>query len=233
MNRIRWFRLGTKGELSSLARQLSSQVFALDEPVSSGFRIEKKDRTGLIGQFIHKRTVDQLVTLPSGEEFTQEVANIDITKFEIDASSSNVLLNTLDAPRSLTSFFSALSVATKFTCTVDPIEVDVDKWIQHIAKDRSTVAVTYLDIAGIVISGEVQARLALSGTSDVYEAMHEILGENKKGTVESAKIRFHFDEVSYVLELGRRATLKIPSGFPPHGIDILRKAMLLARPLER
>jgi len=193
------------------------------------FPLERNDKTGVSGQFINKRTVDQTVTLPSGEEFTQEVAIIDVTKFEINLNSSNFLLNIFDAPRSLTSFFSAFSAATNFTCTIDPIEIDIDKWVHYIDEDKSAVAVIYLDITGIIISGEVQARLALSGIVDVYRQMYEFLGGDKKGTIESAKIRFHFDGIFYVLELGRRATLKVPVGFPLHGIDVLRKAMLLAQ----
>lgn len=229
MNRIRWFRLGTKGDLNMLVRQLSSKVFALEEPVSSGFRIEKKDKAGFAGQFIHKRTVDQNITLPSGEEFVQEIASIDITKFGIDTNSSDVLLSTYDAPRSLTSFFSTLSEATNFTCTVDPIEVDVDQWVHHITTDRSAVSVTFLDTTGIVISHDIQARLAMSGSSDVYAAMLDFLGPTRKGVIESAKIRFLLDGCYYILELGRRATLKIPAGFPAQGVDILRRAMLLSR----
>lgn len=232
MNRIRWFRLGTKGDLDALALQMSSKVFALDEPVSSGFRIENKSRAELIGQFIHKRTVDQKVTLPSGEEFVQEIANIEITKFGIDSSSSDTLLYTYDAPRSLTSFFSALSEATKFSCTVEPIEVDVDRWIQHVSADQSDVSVTYVDVSGIVISGDIQARLAMSGSKDVYSAMREFLGTNCKGTIDSAKIRIQFGGSYFVLELGHRATLKVPAGFPTRGVDLLRSAMLLAKPIE-
>lgn len=233
MNRIRWFRLGIRGDLGTLASQLSSKVFALDEPVSAGFRIEYKDKDGLVGQFIHKRTADQTVTLPSGEEFVQEIATIEITKFGIDSSSFDVMLYTYDAPRSLTSFFSALSEATKFTCTVDPIEVDVDQWIRHVTTDRSAVSVTYLDISGIAISGDIQARLAMSGSKDVYSAMRDFLGPDKKGVIDSAKIRFQMDGSYYVLELGRRATLKTPAGFPTQGVAILRRSMLMARPNER
>lgn len=232
MNRIRWFRLGTKGDLSALAFQMSSKVFSLDEPISSGFRIEKEGRTELTGQFIYKRTVDQKVTLPSGEEFIQEIANIEITKFGIDFGSSDALLYTFDAPRSLTSFFSALSEVTKFSCTVEPIDVDVDRWIQHISASQSTVSVTYVDVAGIVLSGEIQARLAMSGSNDVYSAMQKFLGSNHKGTIDSARIRIQFAGSYFVLELGRRATLKVPAGFPHQCIDLIRHAMLLAKPRE-
>ena len=65
------------------------------------------------------------------------------------------------------------SKTTKFTCPVEPI--DVDRWIHLITTDKNAAFVIYLDIAGIFLSGEFQVRLALSGSKDVYGAMHKFL----------------------------------------------------------
>jgi hypothetical protein len=225
MSRTRWFKLIAKGELSVLLRQLSAKPFNLDEPISSGFRIEKKSKNSFFGQFIDKRTVDQIVLLPSGDEFKQEIATIEVTRFGVDTIKSEAFLYTCDGPRSLTPFLSNLSEATKFTCAVDPIEIDVSKWIDRIASELSGVA-TYLDITGIAISGEAQGRLAVSSKNDVHKAMRDFLGTNHSGTIENAKLRVMLDQKCYSVELGRRATLKTPTGFPYQGVEILRKAML-------
>src|SRR5690606_3572210 len=119
-------------DLGKIERQISARIFSLNEPVSSGFRVESKNSSGLLGQFVHKRTVVQKITLPSGEEFSQEIANIEIIKFGIDYSQDECLLYLIDPPRSTTPFFSALSEATQFDCTLDSIEVNVEKWIEHL-----------------------------------------------------------------------------------------------------
>lgn len=225
MNRIKWFRLTVKTELSTFARHLASKVFVLEDPVSAGFRIEKKSKDEIVGQFIYKKTFDQTVVLPSGQEFSQEVATIEVTRFAVCAMSSGLLLQTFDAPRSST-FLNALSEATKFTCTVEPIEVDVKQWVEQLDLIFNSVSAHYLDVTGIRISDSVQGRLALSGAGDVYSELREFLGSNTTGVVESAKIRLGFDGAHYMVELGRRAAIKAPAGLSFAAIDNIRKAML-------
>jgi hypothetical protein len=226
MKRIRWFRLSLRTELLAFARQLASKVFLLDEAVSSGFRIEKGDKSEIIGQFIHKKTFDQTVVLPSGEKFTQEVAAIEVTRFGVVTSPTGLLLYTSDAPRSITPFLSALSEVTKFGCVVEPLEIDISRWIDQVSFASGGVFATYLDVTGIKVSDSVQGRLALSGDSDVYGSLKEFLGPNVSGVIDSARIRLDFDGEYYMVELGRRAAVKVPAGFPSSALDAMREAML-------
>lgn len=227
MRRIRWFKLTTKSELRKIERQICVRKFSLSEPVSYGFRVESKDSSWLTGQFVHKRTVDQKIMLPSGEEFSQEIATIDITKFGIDYSSDGSLLYLEDPPRTTTPFFSALSHATQFDCTIDPIEVNVEKWIEHLRSWNERISVTYMDVADIALSQGVRARVAVAGEKDVTAVFREAMPLGKRGKIESAKIRYPFqDGSSLVVELGCRASLKVPVSFPAEEIQAIRDAML-------
>lgn len=230
MSRIRWFRISLKTDATKFYQQLRSKPFFLKDPISSGFRVESKDSIGMTGQFIHKRTVDQKIILPSGEEFIQEVAHIDITKFGVDFSSSSGLLYLVDPPRSTTPFFSALAAATKFNCIVEPIEVCVDEWIKLINANKQTrTVITYLDITGINISKSIQARLAISGDKEVDIALRKLIKPENGGTVKNAKIVCDFgDGERTSIELGCHATLKTPEKFSSLGIQTIRTAMLLA-----
>jgi hypothetical protein len=227
MRRIRWFKLTSKSELGKIERQIRARKFSLSEPVSSGFRVESKDSSWLTGQFVHKRTVDQKITLPSGEEFSQEIVTIDVTKFGIDYSSDVGLLYLVDPPRTTTPFFSALSQATQFDCTIDSIEVNVEKWIGHLRSRNERISVTYMDVADIALSQGVIARVAVAGEKDVAAVFRETMPMGQRGRIESAKIRYPFqDGSSLVLELGCRASLKLPSIFPYEEVQALREAML-------
>ncbi|WP_152608383.1 hypothetical protein [Aeromonas hydrophila] len=229
MRRFRWFKLTSKSELEKIERQICARKFSLSEPVSSGFRVESKDFSGLTGQFVYKRTVDQKIMLPSGEEFSQEVANIDVTKFGIDYSSGGGLLYLIDPPRSATPFFSALSEATQFGCTLNPIEVNVEKWIEHLQSHNERISVIYLDVADIALSQVVRARVAVAGEKNVATVFREAMPLSQHGRVESAKIRYPFgDGTSLVVELGCRASLKLPAAFPSEEIQLLRESMLLS-----
>lgn len=229
MRRVRWFRLSSKNDLGKIERQIRTRIFSLNEPVSSGFRVESKDSSGLLGQFVHKRTVDQRITLPSGEEFSQEVANIEITKFGIDYSQDECLLYLIDPPRSTTPFFSALSETTQFSCTLDPIEVDVEKWIEHLLIHNEGVCVIYLDVADITLTQSVRARVAIAGEKGVAAVFRESMPQGQQGRIESAKVRYPFDDgTSLIVELGCRASLKAPATFPAEEIQALRRAMLLS-----
>lgn len=229
MTRIRWFKLTSKSALEKIEHQIRSRVFSLSEPVSSGFRVESKDPFGLIGQFVHKRTINQKITLPSGEEFSQEIANIEVTKFGIDHSPGGGLLYLIDPPRSTKSFFSALSEATQFACILDPIEVNVEKWIEYLVIDSDGISVIYLDVADISLSQGVRARVAIAGEKDVAAVFREAMPLGQRGRVESAKVRYPFgDGTAFIVELGCRASLKAPANFPAEEIQTLRKAMLLS-----
>jgi hypothetical protein len=229
MKRFRWFKLTSKNELGKIERQIRARIFSLSEPVSSGFRVESKDSSGLTGQFVHKRTVDQKITLPSGEEFSQEVANIDVTKFGIDYSSNGGLLYLMDPPRSTTPFFSALSEATQFGCTLDPIEVNVEKWIEHLLSHNEGISVIYLDVTDIALSQGVRARVAIAGEKDVAAVFREAMPLGQRGRVKSAKICYPFgDGTSLIIELGCQASIKVPTAFPAEETQALREAMLLS-----
>lgn len=228
MSRIRWFRFVSDDELSVLTRQLSKRVFKLEEPVSSGFRIDAKSEKAIAGQFVHKRTFDQKVVLPSGQEFSQEIVGIEITKFGVSCVGSDRLLHTVDAPRSLTPFLSSLSEATKFSCAISPIEIDVGKWLFLLRQNCGPITTTFLDVWGLNIAQNVEGRLAISGTNDVYAALEEFVGKNVSKRIDSAKIRLRIGAEPFVVEISRRATIKTPQGFPLEGVDQLRSAMLLA-----
>ncbi|AEF98464.1 hypothetical protein [Methylomonas methanica] len=230
MSRIRWFKLTTNDDINILESQIRSRIFSLNAPISAGFRVEDKDAKGLRGQFVHKRTIDQKISLPSGEEFVQEVAAIEITKFGIDFSASLGLLFLIDPPRSNTAFFSALSEATRFNCTIETIEVNVEEWVRNLGNDYINVNVTYLDITGINISPGIQARLAIAGDKDVDLTMRKLINFGQGGKIESAKIRYDVNgEKNSILELGCRATLKTASNFTSDTIQIFQGAMLLSR----
>lgn len=229
MSRIRWFKLTSKSELGKIERQIRARKFSMSEPVSSGFRVENKESSWLTGQFVSKRTVDQKITLPSGEEFSQEIATIDVTKFGIDYSADGGLLYLEDPPRTSSLFFSALSQATLFDCTIEPIEVNVEKWVEHLLFRNEGISVIYMDVANIALSQGVRARVAIAGEKDVAAVFRESIPLGQRGRIESAKIRYPFgDGTSLVIELGCRASLKAPTSFPTEEIQVLRKAMLLS-----
>lgn len=229
MMRIRWFNIKSKNDLVKIERQIRARIFSLSEPVSSGFRVESKESSGLSGQFVSKRTFDQKIMLPSGEEFSQEVASIDVTRFGVDYSSGQGLLYLVDSPRSVTPFFSAFSEATQFSCTIDPIKIDVERWIENLVSVRNEISVVYLDVADIPLSQGVRARVAVAGERDVLASFRKSLSLGKEGKIESAKIRYPFqDGTSLIVELSCRASLKVPARFPAEEVQMLRSAMLLA-----
>jgi hypothetical protein len=229
MTRLRWYKTSAPSGLDILARQLSQRLFSLKEPISLGFRIERKAKHSFAGQFIHKRTIDQVITLPSGDEFSQEVASIDVVNFGVCMSEAGGWLYLKNAPRSLTPFFSAFSEATNFSCTIEPLHIDIDLWIKEIEPHAPNLLTSYLDITGIAVSDGVSARIAISGNRDIHAAITEFLGRDKKGVIESAKIVLNHEGTPYIIELGRKASLKLPVDFPETGIEILQSTMFASQ----
>lgn len=229
MKRIRWFNLNSNGELGKIEQQIRSRIFSINEPVSSGFRIENTSSVGLVGQFVYKRTVDQKIVLPSGEEFTQEIANIEITKFGIDFFQDRSQLYLVDPPRSTTPFFSTFSAATQFGCSLEPMEVNVNGWIEHLLKHNERISVTYLDVVNISLPQGAKARVAISGEKDITAIFKEFMPFAQQGKIDSARLRYPMkDGTSFVVELGCRASVKAPTAFPIEEIQEIRNAMLLS-----
>lgn len=114
-----------------------------------------------------------------------------------------------------------------FDCTIDPFEVNVEKWIEYLLFRNEGISVTYMDVAGIALSQGVRARVAVAGEKDVAAVFREAMPLGQRGKIESAKIRYPFqDGSSLVVELGCRASLKAPASFPTEEIQALRDAML-------
>jgi hypothetical protein len=224
--KIRWLKLGSKESVAELGHKLRKKSFDSSLNVSHGFRIERISDECVFGQFISKRVIEQLVSLPTGEEFQQEIAQFEITAFQL-LNGSRMLLRMDNAARSTSLMLNAIAEATQFSCSIDPIEVDVKAWIDELANRISGLSISYLDISGIRLSDSVEARIALRGDTDVAKQSSVMLGE-RKGTIEVAKVNVNYDYTTFVLELGRRAAVRVPSGVNADLMDLIKESMLLA-----
>ncbi len=232
MKRVKWLRFSLKGGLRVLENKLHAKLFLLSDPVSSGFRVEERTTFGIKGQFISKRTVDQRFLLPSGEEFFQEVATFEITKFGFDLRGDTGLLSIIDPPRSTVPFLSALSESTNFTCMIDPIEVDVVLWIDLLLKSVPGSVVTYADVAGISVNDEVQGRVALASRNGATVDPVLFMSFGSGGKVESARVRLAVQPEGEIVEISSRGTVKVTNKFSISELKMLRDAMLRASALN-
>ena len=228
MKRIKWLRFSMKGGIQLLKKRLDERLFHLDGPSTSGFRIEEKTVEAVSGQYISKRTVDQRFLLPSGEVFLQEVTSFEIVKFSIDLTLHNGLLSILEPPRSISPFLNALSEASKFSCVLEPIEVDVVAWIDLLLQAIPESSVTYADVAGIAINEAVLGRVALASRNEatVDPALFSSFGSG--GKVESARVRLALPPRGEVVEISSRGTVKVGDRFSNTELKMLRETMLKA-----
>lgn len=228
MTRAKWLQLSLKGGTKYLVESLKNRPFFLDSPVSSGFRLEQAYVDSVIGQFVSKRTVDQKITLPSGEEFVQEIANIEITEFRVDLKKNKGIITLFNPPRSLTPFLSAFSQATNFTCAIEPIEVNVFNWVELVLQKVPGSLVTFADIVEVKIDNEVQARVAFASSVNIMgnPSLHTLFDQG--GRVESAKVKFTQIAQGIVVELGRRGTIRMSTPLPAMEVRMLCETMLEA-----
>jgi hypothetical protein len=137
------------------------------------------------------------------------------------------VLELRNPPRSLGTFFNSVAQTLVFKVAIQPIEVDVSKWVKAFAPSVDAFSVTGASIADITLSNGISARVVVAGTSDVRATMKRFVGQYPNVIVR-LQLSGLFRSLPFKCDLYNDAKVNILDGVEEELTSILRKSLFSA-----
>lgn len=228
--RLKWYGLSfglSRPTVESLCSRLEKLCFLPDLDTSHGFKVEYVGENFLSAKFISKTTFEQKINLPAGGEFVQIVADISTVNFVIEIHDS-LYIRVANPPRSMLLLFNNIAQAFGYECSIEPIEVNVSAVLSRLKVELDSVAVTYMDVSSVSLGHGVQLRVAAAGDVGVEDELGILLA-GKSSVVEGVKLKYISSGELRVVEVTRRAGLKIVKPISDVELEVFRVALTQSR----
>lgn len=168
MKRIHWFTAEWPFTMRTLGARLNKRSFG--EEMQDGFRIDHVRDSYVQGTFFEKVVSEEIVRDPFGAEFRFERISYRNVIFSLTTEFPQ--LEVVNPPRSITLFLNRLSEVNDFKLSVAALSTPPMLWAANTAKALgSTFTVKQADIADLVVTDNVLARVSLSSQEDVMTAL--------------------------------------------------------------
>ena len=174
MKRVRWYSLSpiSRTSLKRIVEGMRREEFIEDS--TAGFLLERTRADFLEARFIERFERTETNVDPFGE--AQEFRRVEYQQTNFRLSVDPPQLEFYDSPRSISPTINSLTAIIGADSVVEPLEVDVAKWLIAVGKNVSDIRVTAAHIARLSLSETVNAKVLLKGTDDVRRFAKEMVG---------------------------------------------------------
>ena len=191
------------GELSQLMKK-----HQYSENFGSGFLLSTSTPTKLVGKYIEKVILKNVVEDPFGE--ISEVESISYYTCQFNWSSESSFMYISEPPRSLRKFSNKLHSLTGLGLVLSELNVAPDRWLGLIEEEADKVKILQISAYGIRTSLNSTAKVSVSGTADVREAFAELIS-NKNYLTDSIKFEAEFEGMTVKGELTKSGICRLVS----------------------
>jgi hypothetical protein len=157
---------------------------------NSGFRLEYARKDNLKARYIVKNIIQDKYEDPFGNIVVNDIITYDVFDFKLNLNSPNLILK--NPPRNIKPFLFALSEASNFKVTIQPLMLNLNNWIDSIETLFGKVMVIKLQGSGLSLSDKTSAQVLISGTEDVRGHWGSIFPATMP-SMDKAKIRLSYD----------------------------------------
>jgi len=173
--RVRWFLLSplSRTTLARAVEGMRSEEFTSDS--TSGFIGERTRSSFVEARYVERSERTESIIDPFGN--TQEFRRIEYQQTPFRLSLDAPQLEIYDGPRSVAPLLNRLSSLMGANSTVEPIIVDILKWLKHLQTEVSEICVTAAYISRLSLSESVSARIIINGTDDVRKYVKVVVGD--------------------------------------------------------
>lgn len=221
MIRLKWYRFISKFDAESLAKKLNNLKFSHTSP--DGFQISSFRNESIEAKYIEKLDYEENLRDPFGEIITSKRVIYRETQFKIFFQKNT--LEITNPGRSLTSLIMKLGEISRFSCSVEPINID----IQSIAGINKTInsnfANTSISISQLNLGDGTVGKIIASGGSRIKESVDRFIGD-KDHQISSMTFKSASKDIIASFTISRDATLKATGKDSAKIADILRSEIL-------
>ncbi|SHF37980.1 hypothetical protein SAMN02745753_01839 [Marinomonas polaris DSM 16579] len=178
------------------------------ENSGSGFLLSTSTPTKLVGKYIEKVILKNVVEDPFGEIFEVESINYYTCQFNWNSESSFMYIS--EPPRSLRKFSNKLHSLTGLGLVLSELNVAPERWLGLIEEEAEKVKILQISAYGIRASLNSTAKIVVSGKTDVREAFAELVSD-KRYLTDSIKFEAEFEGMTVKGELTKSGSCKLTS----------------------
>lgn len=222
MRRVRWFGVTWPFSMWTLAKRLKELPFEGERTV--GMVVDRARQDHVEGRFFEQVIFQETVHDPRGTEY--QVERVTFNSLGFRCSTSFPQLQIMDAPRSIKPFLNLLGEATGFESTVDPLSVDLGRWISALQSQcPDDFRLDAVRLAEFALNENARARVEILSLRDVRE---ERGGPFQLETrrFDRAQVRFQYLSQPVSLVLSQDSSLRSDTEFPAELADIARSAFI-------
>lgn len=207
MTRHRWFQADWPTPPRTLAKRLRQQSFS--DEAQSGFILDRVRDEYLEARYVERYEFQETVSDPFGKEVTFDRLEYRQTAFR--ASPGWPGLELVDAPRSSQSLVNALLEATDFALPIEPVTVDVLRWVDALQDVLGTkLVIGSAQVGALQFEDGVLAKAVLKGDRDVRDACRS-LTRGKPHILEKLQFRVALGRGVTTVLLANNAAAKVDS----------------------
>ncbi|WP_067221117.1 hypothetical protein [Marinomonas gallaica] len=191
------------GELSQLMKKNQ-----YSESTGSGFLLSTSTSKKLVGKYIEKVILKNLVEDPFGE--ISEVESINYYTCQFNWSDESHFMYISEPPRSLKKFSNKLHSLTGLGLVLSELSVAPECWLRRIEEEADEVKIFQISSYGIRTSLNSTAKIVVSGKTDVREAFAELVSD-KRYLTDSIKFEAEFEGMTVKGELTKSGSCRLTS----------------------
>lgn len=217
--RVRWLIASplSRASLARIAEGLHRDEYEAN--ATTGFISSIVRTTFVEARYIERFERAESIIDPFGQP--QEFQRIEYQQTAFRLSVDAPQLEIYDGPRSIGPLLNRLG---SFTDTViQPLNVDVVKWLRQLQTEISETCVTAAHIARLSLSEKVSAKIVVNGTEDVRSFVKSVVG-NKPFRFERLEVAAKFKGETIRFDLREEGRATISSGSDEF-VSILRGAL--------
>lgn len=228
MRRVRWLSAQWPVSMRTLASRMKNHLFVPES--FDGFVIDRVRDDYIEAHYIEKLSYEETITDPFGQKSTFERVGYRQIDFTLYTEFPNIELR--DAHRNTREFISKLLELCDFSVTVEPLSIDLLKWVERFESiSESHVVVDSLQISGIEIESGIHAKMLLKGDEDVRPAL-ERLAKSRKFELEKLQMKLNISYKSVPVQIANSAIAKIPEDFWDDVLPALRQSLFVQGKLD-
>lgn len=197
-------------ELPISLRELSilMKKYQYTDSSGSGFLLSASTATKLVGKYIEKVILKNVVEDPFGG--ISEVESINYYTCQFNWSAESHFMYISEPPRSLRKFSNKLHGMTGLGLVLSELNVAPERWLEHLEDEADNVRILQISSYGIRTSMNSTAKITVSGSDDVREAFAELVFD-KRYLTDSIKFEAEFEGMTVKGELTKSGVCRLNS----------------------
>jgi hypothetical protein len=223
MARVRWLTAKWPVSLRAISAKMKAAEFK--ERSKDGFIIERAREALVEGQYIEKRLLEDVAIDPFGKE--ERTTFIDYRRVMFRLSGEFPQIQVWEAPRNVQGFLSRLAELNRFALGIGPLEVDVIRWSEVLARTGDLkVEVTAIQAGEIAFQDGVVGRVFLRG-AQAQNLMRQLV-KNRRHRIERAVVQITNGRKSTSVQLCKDGAASLAASAAEGLVERVRESLSLA-----